>query len=312
MNLAETPVDPPLDPSVVHRSAAGPGSRIDSRIFRFGIFEVHAGTGELRRDGRVVLQLREQSLQVLLSLLERPREVVTREELRHRLWSADTFVDFDHGLNAAVNQLRNALGDSAANPRFIQTVPRRGYRFIVPIELLPALDAPQVDAESSGQPPLPSEPPVVPGLKRRTILADSHELPVVSWNLVRLLFSLIQLMYLSFYVVALARLHGVGEILLASEHAGRTALAALIVTAAAGIPIRLYLFSAAVFNYRELASKFTKLFLIILVLDELWALAPFLLVANIGMGSALAATAALVYLPFSQRSLLLMGLAGRK
>ena len=65
-------------------------------------------------------------------LLERPRDLVTREELRERLWSSDTFVDFDHGLNTAINQLRNALGDSAANPRFIQTLPRRGYRFIAP------------------------------------------------------------------------------------------------------------------------------------------------------------------------------------
>src|SRR6202047_1356277 len=69
-------------------------------------------------------------------LLERPREVVTREELRERLWLSDTFVDFDHGLNTAINQLRNALGDSATNPRFIQTVPRRGYRFIAPVQMV--------------------------------------------------------------------------------------------------------------------------------------------------------------------------------
>src|SRR5579872_2446576 len=104
--------------------------------FRFGIFELDCGTGELRKDGRLEPRLRDQSLQILLSLLQRPQEVVTRDELRQRVWPSDTFVDFDHGLNSAINQLRTALGDSAANPRFIQTLPRRGYRFIVPVELV--------------------------------------------------------------------------------------------------------------------------------------------------------------------------------
>ena len=107
----------------------------ERRIYRFGVFELYSSTSELRKDGRTEPRLREQSLQVLLALLERPRELVTREQLRERLWSSDTFVDFDHSLNSAVNQLRNALGDSASNPRFIQTVPRKGYRFIAPLEV---------------------------------------------------------------------------------------------------------------------------------------------------------------------------------
>ena len=78
------------------------------RIFRFGIFELDDSTGEVRKDGRAEPRLRDQSLQILLSLLERPQEVVTREELRERLWPSDTFVDFDHGLNSAVNQLRDS------------------------------------------------------------------------------------------------------------------------------------------------------------------------------------------------------------
>src|ERR1700752_4447233 len=90
---------------------------------RFGGFEVHGG--ELRRQG-VRLRLQEQPLQVLLLLLERAGEIVTREELKKRLWPADTFVDFDHGLNAAVKRLRDALGDSAENPRFVETLARRG------------------------------------------------------------------------------------------------------------------------------------------------------------------------------------------
>ncbi len=92
-------------------------------------------SGELRKSG-VKIRLREQAFQVLSELLERPGEVVTREELRDRLWPDGTFGDFDHSLNAAVNSIREVLGDSAASPRFVETVPRRGYRFIAPVEKL--------------------------------------------------------------------------------------------------------------------------------------------------------------------------------
>lgn len=99
---------------------------------RFGVFELDLQAGELRRSG-IKVKLQEQPFQVLSLLLERPGEVVTREELRDRLWRADTFVDFDHGLNAAIKRLRNALGDSADNPTFVETVARRGYRFLAPV-----------------------------------------------------------------------------------------------------------------------------------------------------------------------------------
>ncbi len=100
---------------------------------RFGIFEVDLQAGELRRQGfRVKVQ--EQPFQILAMLLERPGEVVTREEIQRRLWPADTFVDFDRGLNRATNRLRESLGDGADSPRFIETLPRRGYRFIAPVE----------------------------------------------------------------------------------------------------------------------------------------------------------------------------------
>ena len=104
-----------------------------SRIVRFGVFEVDLKAGDLRRSGLKV-KLQEQPLQVLAVLLEHPGEVVTREELRTKLWPADTFVDFDHGLNAAVGRLRDALGDSAETPRFVETVARRGYRFTAPVQ----------------------------------------------------------------------------------------------------------------------------------------------------------------------------------
>src|SRR4051794_11161181 len=99
---------------------------------RFGSFELDARSGELRKGG-VRLGLQGQPLQVLILLVARPGQLVTREELRQRLWG-DAFVDFNHGLNAVINRLRDTLGDSADTPRFIETVPRRGYRFIAPVD----------------------------------------------------------------------------------------------------------------------------------------------------------------------------------
>jgi len=101
-------------------------------ILRFGVFEVDVRSAELRKQG-VRIKLQEQPFQVLAVLLQRPGEVVTREELRSQNWPPDTFVDFDNSLNTAINKLREALGDSADNPRFIETLPRRGYRFITPV-----------------------------------------------------------------------------------------------------------------------------------------------------------------------------------
>ena len=105
----------------------------DSPTIRFGAFELDLRTGELRRAGRKV-RIQEQPLCVLVSLLERPGELVTRDELRRKLWQSDTFVDFDTGLNKAIAKIREALADSAASPRFVETLPKRGYRFIAPIE----------------------------------------------------------------------------------------------------------------------------------------------------------------------------------
>lgn len=108
-----------------HSAAPGP--------VRFGPFELDSRAGELRRNGSRV-NLAEQPLKFLLALLDRPGQLVSRDELRQRLWPDDTFVDFEHGLNAAVKRLRDALGDSADTPRYIETVPRRGYRFIANID----------------------------------------------------------------------------------------------------------------------------------------------------------------------------------
>ena len=119
----------------------------------FGAFEADLSTGELRKNG-LKLKLGAQPFEILATLLERPGELVTREELRKKIWSADTFVDFNHGLNAAVNKLRDTLGDSAEEPRYIETVPRRGYRFIAPpTEQLPLPTAPAPTLAITPEPP---------------------------------------------------------------------------------------------------------------------------------------------------------------
>jgi len=107
------------------------GSAIPT-IARFGSFELHLNTGELRKSG-IRVRLPDQPFQILALLIDKPGEVVSREQLRQKLWSDDTFVDFERGLNRAVNKLREALCDSAEVPRFIETVPRRGYRFLMPV-----------------------------------------------------------------------------------------------------------------------------------------------------------------------------------
>jgi DNA-binding winged helix-turn-helix (wHTH) protein len=102
------------------------------RRVRAGLFEVDLGCGEIHKSGRKV-RLQEQPFRVLAILLERPGEIITREELQARVWPADTFVGFDEGINTAIRKLRVAFGDSADNPRFVETIPRRGYRFVAPV-----------------------------------------------------------------------------------------------------------------------------------------------------------------------------------
>ena len=125
---------------------------------RFGVFELDSRSGELRKHGLRV-RLQEQPFRLLEMLLEHPGEVVTREELQKRLWPADTFVDFDHGLNKAINKIREALGDSAESPRFVETVSRRGYRFLAEVK---DSEVPVRNPELGVQPQSPAVPPVVP------------------------------------------------------------------------------------------------------------------------------------------------------
>jgi TolB-like protein/DNA-binding winged helix-turn-helix (wHTH) protein/Flp pilus assembly protein TadD len=163
---------------------------------RFGVFELDLRAGELRKHGLRV-RLQEQPFQVLATLLEHPGEVVTREELQRKLWPADTFVDFDHGLNKTINKIREALGDSAESPRFVETVSRRGYRFLAEVRAADAAPvrgpAPATEPHPStetrerpdptGKPPTPkSAPPPLPW-KIAAFMALLVAVSLATWRL---------------------------------------------------------------------------------------------------------------------------------
>jgi len=266
----------------------------DSGLFQFGVFELDVAAGELRKNG-VRLRLQEQPLQVLIVLLENAGRIVTRESLRQKVWSADTFVDFDHSLNTAINKIRETLGDSASSPRFVETLARRGYRFIAPVKRRETpTEAKHIPDPSSSAAPENKD--------------NELDVPAPHRGLVRTLFALIQIMYLAFYVSALHHLEGVERVSIDSlpYWGARLTVVAVLITGATGIPLRLYLLSAIGFDFRKLGRTFRRLFPFVLAVDQLWAIAPFLLLPQIGIGLAFAATAALLYVPFSERSLVRM------
>lgn len=268
-----------------------------ARCYRFGVFEADTGTGELRRQGLRV-KLHAQPLQLLFLLLDRPGEVLTREEICRELWPDGTFVDYEHGVNSAVNRIREALGDKANNPRFVETLARRGYRFVAPVERIVSEEMPKAaqpaDAEAR-------ETGFLDG-----ILASPEDLPKAHPRLVRSLFLLLQAMYLGFYVGALANLAEIRELIAPLPYAGEV-FRILIVTAAVLIPVRAFLLCAVLFGAPRMRGKFLKLWPFLLPLDVLWALSPFLLLHHMNYGLAIACMALLVYSPFAQRSLVLMG-----
>src|SRR5450631_131966 len=289
-----------------------------ARIFRFGTFEVNEASAELRKEG-IRIKLHSQPFQVLVMLLERPAELVTREEMRQWLWGDDTIVDFDHGLNTAVNKIREALCEVASQPRYVETVSGRGYRFIAPVSVVePAsrilgessavADKEASGADVSGANGVPANSgDEETETSRRTLLAAPHDLPHAPRTLVRTLLLLIQAMYLAFYMGALANIPEIREVFADSGILSPAFLTTLlVVTAVALIPVRLFLFTAVVFDFQQLQEKFKRIFPVLLWMDLLWALSPFLLIHHVPGGLALGMTAALVYMPFAQRSLVLM------
>jgi DNA-binding winged helix-turn-helix (wHTH) protein len=293
-----------------------------ARRYRFGAFEADATTGELRRQG-IRIRLNAQPFQVLCLLLERPGELLTREEISRELWPDGTFVDYEHGVNSAVNRIRESLGDTASSPRFIETLARRGYRFVAPVERIPFSEpqrpfVPEAAYDSDSRPALAEQPAVAPEAEAVAeadagflsgVLASPHDLPTTSYPVVQTLFVLLQLMYVGFYVGTLANLPEIEELLSPLAHETQI-VTVLIATAAVLIPVRAFLISAAFFHPPRAREKLLRMWPFLLLFDELWSLAPFLLMHHISVGLAVACMALLVYSPFAQRSLVLMGAGG--
>jgi len=279
-----------------HPTDSGPAPR----GYRFASFEADVRAGELRRQG-IRLKLNAQPFQLLLLLLERPGKVVTREEICRALWPEGTFVDYEHGVNSALNRLREALNDTAGNPRYVETLARRGYRFLLPVERI----------EDLGETP-PVRPVVGAGADAEVvaeatlILASTRELPRANTRLVTTLFLLLQGMYAAMYIGALANLPEIDD-LLSALHAWPHTYTLIVVTSAVLLPVRAFAIFLVTFHAPGVREKFLRLWPVTLLADILWSASPFLLLHHINFGLALAATAILVYSPFAQRALVLMG-----
>lgn len=294
--------------TVLGRLEAVMAERVAAKRYRFGAFEADAATGELRRQG-VRVRIHAQPFQVLMMLVERPGEVVTREEISRELWPEGTFVDYEHGVNSAVNRVREALGDKAGSPRFVETLARRGYRFVAPVERIgDGAPAPGSGETDSGTGSVGER-----GIEGRgsrlgwgDVLAGPDDLPRSSHAAARTLFLLLQVMYVGFYVGALANLGEIGELLSPLSYA-RVAFRVIVVTAAVLIPARVFVVCAVLFRAPRAREKFLQLWPGLLVMDLLWALSPALLLHHISVGVAIACMPLLVYSPFAQRSLMLMG-----
>ena len=206
-----------------------------------------------------------------------------------------------------MNRIREALGDSANTPRFVETLARRGYRFVAPVQRMD-IETPSEPENQRPQTADASLPVLSEEQSVDRLLPTSSELPEAPHSVVRACFLLLQLMYMGFYVGALANLREIEDLLSPLKGASRI-FYVLVGTAAILIAVRAYLISAIALRAPGMRGRFLKIWPGLLFADVAWALSPLLLLHHINTGLALAAMALLVYSPFAQRSLVLMGAA---
>lgn len=295
-------------------------SETHSHLLQFEGFEIDLRTRELRQQSKLI-KLQDLPVRLLILLATRAGELVTREEIERELWGEDHFVDFDHGINTAMRKVREALGESPEAPRFIETLPRKGYRFLAEVRRGGAATPSSIPVgslpEQSGSTPGPAPvapgneqlaPPTLPPLegsaaKVRTV--DAEENFTLPTGPSRQLFLLTQAGYLVIYCATLFKLEPAGQMLARFfPIAPDASLPVLIALALCGIAVRLFLFTSVGLRHPSAGIKYRKLFPMALLLDIVWAAAPLLLVEKIGVGLAMAGMAGLAYLPFSQRILM--------
>ena len=276
---------------------------------RFDSFELDLETGELSKNGRH-LRLQDQPARLLVLLARCAGKLVTRAEIREELWGEDQFVEFDHAINTAVKKIRTALDDDAEHPRLLETLPRKGYRFIGSVEHVSpnALADTGLSVDPVASEPIEDPPRAGSNLGPPLTLMGSGEAEtaVLSAGVARVLFIVIQVGYLVLYCSTLYYIERLGGIF--SEFFEVTVpnhiLSLIVITAMCGIAVRLYLVSSVGLAHPTAGRQFQRLFPALLFLDSLWAASPLLAGLSIGIGLALAATAGLAYLPFSQRTLI--------
>ena len=302
---------------------------------RFDSFDLDLQTRELRKNGRLI-KLQDQPGKLLVLLACRAGELVTRAEIEKALWREDEFVEFEHAVNTAMRKIRVALGDDLERPRFIETLPRKGYRFIAAVETSAATGS-QDHAEKDARQPVQvlgnkvpdqsisagqaseeksamvnavpaEEASEVAASQGASLTATTPAAAETNFSLprplARLLFLMAQGGYLAMYCVALHKAEAVREVITRALGGPAAIVAPLVlVVAMCGIAVRLYLLSSVGLNHPAAGANFRRLFPALFILDTLWAVSPLLLVRKIGYGLALGSIAPLAYLPFSQRTL---------
>jgi DNA-binding winged helix-turn-helix (wHTH) protein len=261
---------------------------------RFESFELDCVTGELFKDGSR-LKIQDQPARLLILLVSRAGMLVSRDEIQDALWEDGQFVEFEHAINVAVKKIREALGDDPLKPRMLETLPRKGYRFIAPVEVIanPAAPAPEVE-------PAPVEvqeivPPTISPAPDNRILEQEFALPETP---ARILFLAVQVMYLTLYSLSLIHMYDVASVL-GGAGVGWLAIP-LLIGAAGSIPVRLYLIFTVGLGHPAAGLKYRRMLPYLMPWDWIWAPSPFLAVHTIGPEWALVLTAVLVYPPISQ------------
>jgi cholera toxin transcriptional activator len=271
-------------------------------IIKFDEFELDLSRYELRRRGRP-LKLEKVPMELLILLVQRGGELVTREEIVQRLWGEDVFVDTRQGINTAVRKIRIALRDDPEDPRIVQTVVGKGYRLVTPLNVAgdaaPGPNAAAVTGPSDRDPDDVSTPSVLESSPVPAEPTRSRTAGLIHPKFARGLFLLIQTGYLVLYGAAFMHFGGIRRLGLPSA-----VPVATLVTGLVGAAVRLYLLSAVATGYAGSGKLFRQMFPGILLLDSLWAASPLLLYQRLGELTLLF-MAALAFLPFSQRTLML-------
>jgi DNA-binding winged helix-turn-helix (wHTH) protein len=258
-------------------------------LLRFDSFELDLRTGELQNNG-IRVRLQDKPTKLLILLASRCGRLVTRDEIQKALWRDSQFVEFDHAINTAIKKIREALGDDQPDRRLLETLPRKGYRFLGEVQVV----------REAGDPVVPV--PAGSVLRTEEELEAEFTLPSKG---ARAVFLFIQVGYVAMYSAAL---YYVGDLERAFGRLGvnsmSVALPLVVVTAMSGVAVRLYLLSSVGLGHPAAGVKFKRLFPILLILDGFWAASPLLVAHRISFGLALVGAAGLAYLPFSQRTLM--------